>query len=143
IPLRRVHPFREARWRYQSKRAATPHHGTSSGSDDVRSYNSDSIAAACATARQCSKSKEQLPTHGAPEPVSGQAVHQQCALPESVSGCAPTARPSAESSALYSRSTLHRNFEIGSSHSSRIAVDLSIQISFRVDVIAIGARNVT
>src|SRR4029077_16904801 len=61
------------------------------------------------------KSKEQLPTHGAPEPVSGQAVHQQCALPESVSGCAPTARPSAESSALYSRSTRHRNFEIGSS----------------------------
>src|SRR4029077_6229580 len=102
------------RWRYQSKRAATPHHGTSSGSDDVRSYNSDSIAAACATARQCSKSKEQLPTHGAPEPVSGQAVPQQWALPESVSGCAPTARPSAESSALYSRSTRHRNFEIGS-----------------------------
>src|SRR5262249_2675048 len=37
------------------------------------------------------------------------------ALPENDSGCAPTARLSAESSDIYSRSTPPSNFEIGSS----------------------------
>src|SRR5262249_21168305 len=44
-----------------------------------------------------------------------QDVHRECALPENDSGCAPTARLSAESSDIYSRSTPPSNFEIGSS----------------------------
>src|SRR5205085_6850818 len=44
-----------------------------------------------------------------------QDVHRGCALPENDSGCAPTARLSAESSDIYSRSTPPSNFEIGSS----------------------------
>src|SRR5262249_31214312 len=43
-----------------------------------------------------------------------QDVHRECALPENDSGCAPTARLSAESSDIYSRSTPPSNFEIGS-----------------------------
>src|SRR5215468_10090065 len=45
-----------------------------------------------------------------------QDVHRGYALPENDSGCAPTARLSAESSGIYSRSTPPSNFEIGSSH---------------------------
>jgi hypothetical protein len=45
-----------------------------------------------------------------------QDVHRGCALLENDSGCAPTARLSAESSDIYSRSTPPSNFEIGSSH---------------------------
>src|SRR6516165_5283759 len=44
-----------------------------------------------------------------------QDVHRGYALPENDSGCAPTARLSAESSDIYSRSTPPSNFEIGSS----------------------------
>src|SRR5215471_7733042 len=47
-----------------------------------------------------------------------QDVHRECALPENDSGCAPTARLSAESSDIYSRSTPPSNFEIGSSNSA-------------------------
>src|SRR6516162_5383342 len=43
-----------------------------------------------------------------------QDVHRGCALPGNDSGCAPTARLSAESSDIYSRSTPLSNFEIGS-----------------------------
>src|SRR5215831_19462872 len=43
-----------------------------------------------------------------------QDVHRGCALPENDSGCAPTARLSAESSDIYSRSIPPSNFEIGS-----------------------------
>src|SRR5262249_53440897 len=46
-----------------------------------------------------------------------QDVHRECALPENDFGCAPTARLSAESSDIYSRSTPPSNFEIGSSTS--------------------------
>src|SRR5262249_45820116 len=45
-----------------------------------------------------------------------QDVHRGYALPENDSGCAPTARLSAESSDIYSRSTPPSNFEIGSNH---------------------------
>src|SRR5262249_51111210 len=45
-----------------------------------------------------------------------QDVHRGYALPENDSGCAPTARLSAESSDIYSRSTPPSNFEIGSRH---------------------------
>src|SRR5262249_19185467 len=48
-----------------------------------------------------------------------QDVHRGYALPENDSGCAPTARLSAESSGIYSRSTPPSNFEIGSSHAVR------------------------
>src|SRR6201997_1798722 len=47
--------------------------------------------------------------------------HRGCALPENDSGCAPTARLSAESSDIYSRSTPPSNFEIGSSQLRRLA----------------------
>src|SRR5262249_13195418 len=47
-----------------------------------------------------------------------QDVHRGCALPENDSGCAPTARLSAESSDIYSRSTPPSNFEIGSNDAS-------------------------
>src|SRR5262249_16681240 len=53
-----------------------------------------------------------------------QDVHRECALPENDSGCAPTARLSAESSDIYSRSTPPSNFEIGSSHT---VVELAVQ----------------
>src|SRR5215471_16681160 len=42
-----------------------------------------------------SKSTEPLPELGASEQASDPVAHQQCAPPESVSGCIPTARPSA------------------------------------------------
>src|SRR5262249_61803956 len=57
-----------------------------------------------------------------------QDVHRACALPENDSGCAPTARLSAESSDIYSRSTPPSNFEIGSREAD---IDRSIKYGNR------------
>src|SRR5262249_12932808 len=58
-----------------------------------------------------------------------QDVHRGCALPENDSGCAPTARLSAESSDIYSRSTPPSNFEIGSNDFQSCAAVLNCRTS--------------
>ena len=95
--------------------AAKLHRGTRFESGDERICSSDSFAAACATARRCLVSTIQLRKHVGSGSACVQDVHRACALPENDSGCAPTARLSAESSDIYSRSTPPSNFEIGSS----------------------------
>src|SRR5499427_8831325 len=64
----------------------------------------------------------QLRKHVGSRSACVQDVHRGCALPENDSGCAPTARLSAESSDIYSRSTPPSNFEIGSSPSRDLAL---------------------
>jgi hypothetical protein len=76
--------------------------------------NADSTAEASATAGRCSESRALLQKLGVPELGCGQGGHQEYSLPESDPGYAPIPNQVAESLHIYSRSTLSRNFEIGS-----------------------------
>src|SRR5262249_13201904 len=68
-----------------------------------------------ASMKHSASSTIQLRKHVGSGSACVQDVHGACALPENDSGCAPTARLSAESSDIYSRSTPPSKFEIGSS----------------------------
>src|SRR5262245_50092693 len=113
-----MHLHRAARWLHPSALASELHYCTTFESADAQICSSDNSAAACATARPCSESTEPLQGCGASESVCAQDAHPECAPPENDPGCVPTARPSAESSNIYSGSTPASNFEIGSSHFS-------------------------
>ena len=85
--------------------------GTRSGSADAQFCSSDSIAAACATARRCSKSKAPLQEPDASEQACGLDDRRECSPPESAPGCVPIPNQAVESSTFYSRSTPTLNFE--------------------------------
>src|SRR6516165_1030310 len=61
-----------------------------------------------------------------------QDVHRGCALPGNDSGYAPTARLSAESSDIYSRSTPLSNFEIGSKHRGVTGICRKVRCFIRI-----------
>ena len=70
--------------------------------------------AACATARQCSKSKAPLQEPDTSEQAYGPDGHRECSPPESARGCVSIPNQAVESSTFYSGSTPTLNFEIGS-----------------------------
>src|SRR6516225_6822064 len=107
---------REARWRCRSKPGAESRCDTRSGSADAQFCSSDSTAAACATARRCSKSKAPLQAPHASEQAYGPDGDRECSPPESAPGCVHIPNQAVESSTIYSGSTPILNFEIGSSH---------------------------
>src|SRR6478752_5165662 len=115
--LRPAPHAREVRWRCQSELGAESRSDTKFETGDAPFCNSDNTAAACATARRCSKSTTSLQGFSATEPASDQGVPRKCSLPENDAGYAPNPNRSAESSNTYSPSATPRNFEIGSSFS--------------------------
>src|SRR5262249_40516784 len=104
----------EARWRCRSKPGVESRCDTTSGSADAQFCSSDNTAAACATARRCSKSKAPLQEPDASEQACGPDGRRKCSLPENAPGCVPIPNQAVESSTFYSGSTPTLNFEIGS-----------------------------
>src|SRR5579863_4988271 len=107
---------REAHWRYPSGPHARFRCGTKFENGDAPFCNSDSTAAAYATARQCSESTARLQRSDASGSAYGPGVLRRCSLPENDLGYVPIANRLAESFDIYSRSTPSSNFEIGSRH---------------------------
>src|SRR5579862_48989 len=107
---------REAHWRYPSGPHARFRCGTKFENGDAQFCNSDSTAAAYATARQCSESTARLQGSDASGSAYGPGVLRRCSLPENDLGYVPIANRLAESFDIYSRSTPSINFEIGSSN---------------------------
>src|SRR5579863_7275441 len=107
---------REAHWRYPSGPHARFRCGTKFENGDAPFCNSDSTAAAYATARQCSESTARLQGSDASGSAYGPGVLRRCFLPENDLGYVPIANRLAESFDIYSRSTPSSNFEIGSRH---------------------------
>ena len=110
------------------KPGVEPRCDTTSGSADAQFCSSDSTAAACATARRCSKSKAPLQEPDASEQAYGPDGHRESSPPESAPGCVPIPNQAVESSTFYSESTLTLNFEIGSSHTAHARTFVEVKL---------------
>src|SRR5579863_9213383 len=121
---------REAHWRYPSGPHARFRCGTKFENGDAPFCNSDSTAAAYATARQCSESTARLQGSDASGSAYGPGVLRRCSLPENDLGYVPIANRLAESFDIYSRSTPSSNFEIGSSHSLEVPLQYPVDPEF-------------